>query len=205
MLEASIDGAAMPVQRRKRGDELRAAVHSAVLDELRERGFAALTMDAVAARARTGKATLYRHWPGKVELVVDAFCSSMPPIETPEDDGDVRGQLLSVLRQVAGAVQSPIGTVALGLIVELARSPELVDTLRMRTGDPVVGPIMEILRRAAVRGQVPASALTPRVAAVGPDLLKSHALINGGRIPDAVVVEIVDLVLMPLLRGYAAS
>jgi hypothetical protein len=62
---------------------------------------------------------------------------------------------------------------------------------------------MEVLRRAAVRGQIPAAALTPRVTMVGPDLLLSHVVTNGPSVSDAVVTEVVDLVLLPLLRGYS--
>jgi hypothetical protein len=55
-----------------------------------------------------------------------------------------------------------------------------------------------------VRGEIAATALTPRVTMVGPDLLMAHAVIDGPAVPDAVVTEIVDLVLMPLLRGYSS-
>lgn len=194
--------AAPSVRRRKRGDELRAAIHAAVLDELRENGFAALTMDAVAARARTGKATLYRYWPGKIELVIDAAQAAMSRTELPEDNGDLRGQLLAVLRQVAGDLGGPTGLAVRHLIAELVRSPELLSTVGPLMADPALPPILEVLRRAAVRGDIPVTALTPRVASVGPDLLRSHAVVNGTPIAEAVVVEIVDLVLLPLLRGY---
>jgi AcrR family transcriptional regulator len=189
-------------QRRKRGDELRAAIHTAVLDELREHGFAALTMDAVAARAHTGKTTLYRYWPSKIDLVVDAAESSMSRIDTPDDDGDLRGQLLAVLRQVADDLGGPVGQAVRHLIAELVQSPELTRTIRPFMVDPVLPPILEVLRRAAVRGQIPVAALIPRVAGVGPDMLRAHVLVNAPPIPDSVVVEIVDLVLLPLLRGY---
>jgi AcrR family transcriptional regulator len=189
-------------RRRKRGDELRAAIHTAVLDELREHGFAALTMDAVAARAHTGKTTLYRYWPSKIDLVVDAAESSMSQIDTPDDDGDLRGQLLAVLRQVANDLGGPAGQAVRHLIAELVQSPELTRTIRPFMVDPVLPPILEVLRRAAVRGQIPVAALIPRVAGVGPDMLRAHVLVNAPPIPDSVVVEIVDLVLLPLLRGY---
>ncbi|WP_445185379.1 TetR/AcrR family transcriptional regulator [Pseudonocardia sp. Cha107L01] len=189
-------------QRRKRGDELRAAIHTAVLDELREHGFAALTMDAVAARAHTGKTTLYRYWPSKIDLVVDAAESSMSRIDPPDDDGDLRGQLLAVLRHVADDLGGPVGQAVRHLIAELVQSPELTRTIRPFMVDPVLPPILEVLRRAAVRGQIPVAALIPRVAGVGPDMLRAHVLINPTPIPDSVVVEIVDLVLLPLLRGY---
>jgi AcrR family transcriptional regulator len=200
---AEVDGVPAPVQRRKRGDELRAAIHAAVLDELREGGMTALTMDAVAARARTGKATLYRHWPSKIELVLDAFQSSLPHIDVPEDDGDLRGQLLAVLRQTTDILDSHVGGAVLALIAESIRTPELGDALRPHIVLPFTGPLMEVLRRAAVRGQIPAAALTPRVTMVGPDLLLSHVITNCPVVSDAAVVEIVDLVLLPLLRGYS--
>jgi AcrR family transcriptional regulator len=203
LAEVPADGGPAPVQRRKRGNELRAAIHAAVLDELREGGIAALTMDAVAARARTGKATLYRHWPSKIELVLDAFQSSMPHFDVPDDDGDLRGQLLTVLRQITGSLDSPIGGAVLALISECIRAPELAEALRPHIVLPFTGQLMEVLRRAAVRGQIPATALTPRVTMVGPDLLLTHAIISGPVVPDTVVVEIVDLVLLPLLRGYS--
>ncbi|MDT7645225.1 MAG: hypothetical protein QOC75_2225, partial [Pseudonocardiales bacterium] len=183
-------------QRRKRGEELRAAIHTAVLDELREHGFAALTMDAVAARAHTGKTTLYRYWPSKIDLVVDAAESSMSRIDTPDDDGDLRGQLLAVLRQVADDLGGPVGQAVRHLIAELVQSPELTRTIRPFMVDPVLPPILEVLRRAAVRGQIPVAALIPRVAGVGPDMLRAHVLVNAPPIPDSVVVEIVDLVLL---------
>lgn len=66
------------VRRRRRGMELQDAIHQAVLGELQEHGYAALSMDGVASRAQTGKATLYRRWPSKLELVVDAFKHSAP-------------------------------------------------------------------------------------------------------------------------------
>ncbi|HEX4249119.1 MAG TPA: TetR/AcrR family transcriptional regulator [Pseudonocardia sp.] len=194
--------AVRPVQRRKHGEELRAAIHGAVLDELRERGFTALTMDAVATRAQTGKATLYRYWPSKIELVVDAVLSSMSRIEVPEDDGDLRGQLLAVLRTTADDMAGPTGMAARSLIAELVRNPELTQAIGPAPPDPAIVPIQEVLRRAALRGEVPAAALHPRVAGVGPDLLRSYAVLNQLPIPEAVLVEIVDLVLLPLLRGY---
>lgn len=204
MLEFDTADEPAPVQRRKRGDELRTAIHAAVLDELREGGITALTMDAVAARARTGKATLYRHWPSKTDLVLDAFQSSLPHIDVPEDDGDMRGQLLAVLRQTADIFDSHVGGAVLALIGECIRTPELAEALRPHIVLPFTGPLMEVSRRAAVRGEIAATALTPRVTMVGPDLLLAHAVFNGRAIPDTVVVEIVDLVLLPLLRGYSS-
>jgi hypothetical protein len=84
------------------------------------------------------------------------------------------------------------------------RDSEFAEALRPHTVDQFTAPLMEVLRRAAVRGQISATALTHRVMMVGPDLLLAHAFINGPAIPDAAVVEIVDLALLPLLRDYSA-
>jgi hypothetical protein len=111
--------------------------------------------------------------------------------------------LLTVLRQTADIFDSHTGDAVLALISEVIRAPELADSLRPHIVLPFTEPLMEVLRRAAVRGQIPASALTPRITMVGPDLLLAHAVTNGPAVPDAVVTEVVDLVLLPLLRGYA--
>lgn len=190
------------VRRRRRGEELRGAICQAVLEELEAHGFAAMTMEAVAARAGAGKATLYRHWSSKVRLVVAALEYSAPEIIVPADSGDLRGEILAVLRQIAAALVGPSGAAARGLIAEIVRSPELASAMKPFLADPTTPPMLEVLRRAAVRGDIPVAALTRRIAGVGTDLLRQYVLING-EIPVGVVEEIVDQVVMPLLRGLA--
>jgi Tetracyclin repressor-like, C-terminal domain len=164
-----------------------------------ERPVVAVETRSAALAARSGLGVAIR----KIELVLDAFQCSVPRIEVPDDDGDLRGQLLAVLRQIVGTMDSPNGDAVLGMVAELIRAPELAEALRPHISVPFTGSIMEVLRRAAVRGQIPAAALTPRVAMVGPDLLLTHVICNGTTVPDAVVIEIVDLVLLPMLRGYS--
>jgi AcrR family transcriptional regulator len=195
------DGGAPTVRRRKRGLELHEAIYRAVLSELQEHGYAALSMDRVASRAQTGKATLYRRWPSKLELVVDAFQHSAPDIKVPPDSGDLREELLAVLRQEADSLDGASGAAARGLMAELVRTPELARVVRPFLADPLLAPMMEVLRRAAVRGEIPVAALTPRIAAAGPDIIRQHAMINSTPIPPEVLVEVVDGVILPLLRG----
>jgi AcrR family transcriptional regulator len=192
------------VRRRRRGEELRGAICQAVLEELEAHGFAAMTMDSVAARAGAGKATLYRHWSSKVQLVVAALEFSAPEIIVPADSGDLREEILAVLRQIAADLGGPSGAAARGLIAEIVRSPELASAMKPFLADPTTPPMLEVLRRAAVRGEIPVAALTPRIAGVGTDLLRQCVLING-ELPAGIVEEIVDQVVMPLLRGLALS
>jgi AcrR family transcriptional regulator len=187
--------------RRRRGEQLNGAIYQACVDELRENGYAGLTMDTVAARAHTGKATLYRRWPSKVELVADALRHTVPVFEPPPDTGRLRDELLTLLETVSDDLAGPMGAAARGLIAEVVRSPELAEILRRQFTDPVLAPTLEVLRRAVVRGEAPAAALTPRVAGVGSELLRQHFMLYGAPVPREVLVEIVDQVVLPLLRG----
>jgi hypothetical protein len=79
------------------------------------------------------------------------------------------------------------------------RLAEQVDEHRAHFDDPVEPVMLEVLRRGAMRGQVRPGALTPRIARVGPDLLRHHALVHGTPIDQSVIVEIVEQVLLLLL------
>jgi AcrR family transcriptional regulator len=192
---------ATPARRRKRAAELHEAVDQAVLAELQEWGYAAFSMDRVASRAHTSRSTLYRHWPNKLKLVVHVLRRSIPDIVIPVDRGDLRGELLSVLRQVADNMDSPSGAAARGIFAEIVRTPELVKIARPFLADPLVAPMLEVLRRAVVRCDISVAVLTPRIAGVGTDLVRQYAIINGTPIPQQVLVEIVDDVVLPLIRG----
>lgn len=177
------------------------AILRATLDELAAVGYAELTMDGVAARAGAGKGSLYRRWPSRADLVADAVRHAMPEFVTPPDDGDVRAQLTAALRRCADDLHGPSGQAARGLLAEAVRSPDLLRIIGTLVTEKVCTPIIEVLRRGVVRGEVRPSALTPRIAGVGTDLLFVHFLLHGDPIPDAVVAEIVDEVLLPLVTS----
>ena len=69
------------------------------MGELATRGYDALTIEGVAERAQTGKASIYRRWPTKLELVLDTVDAHMPSIGAPPDTGSVRDDLLIVMRR----------------------------------------------------------------------------------------------------------
>nr|MDT0665880.1 helix-turn-helix domain-containing protein [Micromonospora sp. DSM 115978] len=90
-----------PPRPRRRGRPLEDDIRATVVDLLAEHGFAALTMDLVAARARAGKATLYRRWSGKLDLVADAVAQLGAAPATDPDTGSLRGDVLAQLRELA--------------------------------------------------------------------------------------------------------
>jgi AcrR family transcriptional regulator len=186
---------------RRRGAVLHRAIFEATLDELAEVGYAGLTMERIAERARTGKASVYRRWPTRAELVMDAVRSIYPEPEDLPDTGDLRADVLGLLRLAADRIAGPAGEAARGLIGETLRDPRLTRAARERMIQTHPQLMLHILRRAAARGEVRLQALTPRIANVGPALLQHHFLIHGAPVPDRVIVEIVDDVVMPLVQA----
>lgn len=189
---------------RRRGDALNSAIFAATIAELTEVGYAELTMKGIAHRARASKGSLYRRWPSLAELVVDAISygtfGDEAPIIEPPDTGSVRDDVLEFMRRFAAKLNGPSGEAIRGLMTEILRDPDLMRVIHNRFIEPVTDFMLEALRRGVVRGEVRPTALTPRVATVGPDLLRHHVLLNGAPIDDAVLVEIVDEVVMPLVR-----
>jgi AcrR family transcriptional regulator len=183
---------------RRRGDVLLGAIYAAVLDELADHGFTALSIERVAERAHTGKASIYRRWPSRLDLVLEALDHSMPVLQTLPDTGSTRDDLLVVLRHIADVMRSRCGDAARACFSPGA-SDELAAAIRQRLLPPRKAAMLEILRRGVGRGEVRADALTERVAELGPMLLHGEVT-QRGHISDEAVVAIVDEILMPLLR-----
>ncbi|MER7999549.1 MULTISPECIES: TetR/AcrR family transcriptional regulator [unclassified Streptomyces] len=184
---------------RRRGQELEEAILAATIEELAEVGYARLTMERVAARARTGKATLYRRWPGLAELVVDACAIRDASDADLPDTGALRTDVLAALRLISGQLAGLRGDVLRGLLPEFVGDPDFARAIRekVRTAGP--GAIKQALRRGVDRGEIEAWLPDSRRATVAVDLLRNHFLLHGAPIADDVITEIVDDVYLPLL------
>ena len=185
---------------RRRGKALEAAILQAALDELATVGYARLTMEGVAERARTSKAVVYRRWPNRAELVLAAMRQRGLVLsgEVP-DTGELRGDVLALLHQVSQRLQE-IGAETLhGLMTEYVGHVEVSRYLQGRQ----VGyeAMTAILKRAAVRGEVRLDKITPRVASLPIDLVRHEVLLTHAPVPDTVLVEIVDDIFLPLVHA----
>jgi AcrR family transcriptional regulator len=195
-VEQSVDHRKGP---RRRGEELESAILTAALDELTETGYAALTMDKVAARARTSKAALYRRWSGRAELVIDACrMHGVSDVHLP-DTGELRADVISLLRQMSAKMSSPLGGILRGLLAEMTRDEEFARLIRERIHTAGPAAISTILTRAVERGEVDRRILASRRAMVATDLLRNHFLLYGAPIGDDVILDIVDEVYLPLV------
>ncbi|MBV6695884.1 TetR/AcrR family transcriptional regulator [Kitasatospora aureofaciens] len=187
---------------RRRGDELERAILDAVWAELAEHGYDRLTMDGVAARARTSKPVLYRRWPNRAALVIAALGRNAPDYQDPPDTGELRSDLAAFLRGLLHRFDDLPMDAVHGFLVDLLRDPEL--RVRFRTGLTASGPVdalVAMMRRAADRGEINAARLTRRTASLPLDLLRDAFLVSGTVPPDHVVDEILDEVVLPLLKA----
>ena len=191
--------------RRRHGPALVAAILEATIAEVDEAGYASLSLEKVAERARASKASVYRRWPGKVALVVDAVHHALPDPAALADTGTLRGDLLAVLRAAGEQLAGPAGRAMRGVLGDVMRDPARAEQFRARARGTSTAMIETVLRRAHQRGELDADAVTRRQREVGPALMRFHFLTNDGPVPDEVIMEIVDEVVLPLLRSREGS
>jgi len=191
---------------RRRGAELERAILRAALDELTEAGYSGLTMDRVAKRAGTNKNAIYRRWPNRAALGLAAYRELVVADNALPDTGELRGDVLELLRGANSHWSSPAGEVLRGLLPSIVDDPHLRDQVQEAASDAGSAMWLTVLGRAVARGEAPPEALHPRVATVAVVLLRNEFVVRGvPSAPDSVLVEIVDEVYLPLVRGRASS
>lgn len=188
---------------RRRGKRLETVILDAAWAELEDVGYQALSMDAVASRASTSKAVLYRRWRNRAELVVAALRRHRPMLSAPAPaTGSLREDVLTLLRRVSAGVSQLGSDTLFGLLDELATDPDGLAYLHGRQAGSQA--MRAILEAAAARGKLNLEALPPRVVSLPVDLLRHELLLRRGPAPDDVIVEIVDQVFLPLVAQQAA-
>ncbi|MEU1053383.1 TetR/AcrR family transcriptional regulator [Streptomyces sp. NPDC005876] len=141
------------VRRSRITPEREAELYGAVLDLLREVGYDALTMDAVAARTRSSKATLYRQWGGKAELVVKAVRHGKPGRTGDIDTGSLRGDLHALLAREDDCTMEQNSALMRGLAMALHQNPDLRQAFREQLIEPETAEFRRVLQRAVDRGE----------------------------------------------------
>ena len=186
---------------RRRGDVLNSAIFEATFDELAEVGYAKLTMERVALRAGASKASVYRRWPSRMELALDAVHHLTPDPTSPPNTGTLRGDALAWMRMIADLLAGPAGEALRGLLGDALSDPSRTLELRRHSRGTGHRAMEEIVRRAVERDEINSDAVTPRRLDVAQAMLREQFLFHGSPIPDAAIVEIVDETVLPLFRG----
>jgi len=187
-----------PAGTRRRGSALEDALLDAAWDELRQVGYARLTMEGVAQRAGTSRPVLARRWPTRPQLVVAALRRHRPMLsgEIP-DTGSLRGDVLAVLRRISARFAEVGPETFYGLAGDYFADPALIPDFQaqvLQTGNQVMA---AILKRAAERGEA-RDDIHPRVATLPIDLLRHELLLSPG--DEHAITEILDQVFLPLVQ-----
>ncbi|MFD9941210.1 TetR/AcrR family transcriptional regulator C-terminal ligand-binding domain-containing protein [Nonomuraea sp. NPDC059023] len=187
--------------RRRRGARLEAALLEAAWAELTERGYATFTLEAVARRAATSTPVIYRRWANK-HLMVEAalmYASSAQPLDTP-DTGTLRGDLLAIMRAANETRLDLIAamTAVLGTYFDETHTSPAQLRQQILAGEPSAADV--IFQRAIDRGEACAERLTPRLRRLAFDLYRHEALTTLRPLPDDVIEEILDDIVLPLVR-----
>ncbi|WP_300607787.1 TetR/AcrR family transcriptional regulator [Trebonia sp.] len=192
-------------QTRRRGAALEAALLDAAWAELQSVGYAALTMEAVAGRAGTSRAVIYRRWRNRPELVIAAMRRHLPMLSGDiPDTGSLRGDVLAVLRRESQRLAQVGPETVYGLLGEYLSNADAFGRVQDEVLHIGAGVMTAILNRAAARGEA-RPGVPLRVATLPTDLFR-HELFRYRTPPgEQVIEEIVDEVFLPLVAVSAPA
>ncbi len=146
--------AAKPTRGRPRDPELDDEILAASAAIVAQCGLDSLTMDAVAKRAGVAKATIYRRFPGKVDLIAATCGVLAPPPPDAPDTGDIRGDLIEIMGRVVEMFEDTDGGRMMpSMIAGSATNPDVREALS-RFSSSRRSRLAEVLRRAIARGEL---------------------------------------------------
>jgi AcrR family transcriptional regulator len=183
---------------RPRSAEADRAILDAAGELLASRGLSGMSIEEVAARAGVSKATIYRRWPSKGLLALDAFMIMFRSLQPPVDTGSLRGDLLSALRAWVRAVTTtPAGRLLASLIAEAQHDPELHAAWRDRVLEPLRTQHRMVLERAVARGDISPDVDQEVVLDLFFGAAQHRLLLGHLELTNSFVTSVVDV----LLRG----
>ncbi|MZG13468.1 TetR family transcriptional regulator [Streptomyces sp. SID5914] len=176
-----------------------AELYEAVLDLLREVGYDGLRMDAVATRTRCSKATLYRQWGGKAELVARAMRHHKRRVD-PVDTGSLRDDLHALMARQDDTSMERDSALIRALAMAVHGDPELLSAFREQLVEPELEDVRAVLRRAVERGEVRAdNPALPHVFHAILGAITARALIDELPPTQKFLLSYIDAVILPAL------
>ncbi|MFD7922449.1 TetR/AcrR family transcriptional regulator [Streptomyces sp. NPDC059740] len=173
-------------------------LYTAVLDLVREVGYEAMTMDAVAGRSRCSKATLYRQWQGKPGLVSAALRHMRPFSLDGLDTGSLRGDLHELARRIGG-VKKDIDLMR-GIVLAVRKDADLAAAMHAALVQPEIDAMKAMLERAAARGETdtdnPAAAYLPHMFS---GAIFARPMLEQREADTAYLTGYLDAVVLPVL------
>jgi AcrR family transcriptional regulator len=182
-----------------RGEARTDAILDSALELMAATGYDRLTIDAVAARACASKATIYRRWPGKSELVMAALSRRGAAATAEVDTGDLRSDLVQTVSHMRDSLASQDGALILGVLNAMRENVELAELVRSHVLSTKRSAIARLVARAVKRKELSARADHELASEIASALVFTRILVTGQPLDDAEIVRIVDAVLMPVL------
>lgn len=180
------------------------AIREAVLDLVAELGYDRVTIDDVAARAGSGKATIYRRWSSKADLVMDAL-SDLQRVGDLPDTGSLRGDLHALVARVSAQPGSRPLAVMQGLASAMLHDLELRGEFTRQFVAPRRAVMAEILKRATARGEMAPGKDIDLLTSVIPALMLYHDCMNSRLSKPAFARHVVDQLLIPAATAPVAA
>ena len=195
---------------RKRDPSRDADILDAALDVLAETGYDGMTIDMVAARAKAGKGTVYRRWPSKGELIIDAVACMKnrdPDSARLPDTGTLRGDLIALIKPRSIEENEKKLQIMAGVASMLSRNPELAEAANAAMFQPRAA-VVTLMRRAVDRGEISADCDIETLSLIAPAMAAYRALILRMPVDREFLISVLDGVLLPAVglgRGGAQS
>ncbi|ATO63799.2 TetR/AcrR family transcriptional regulator [Mycobacterium avium subsp. hominissuis] len=177
-----------------------AEILAVTLRLLQEHGYDQLTVDAVAGAAHASKATVYRRWPSKAELVLAAFIEGVRQVAVPPNTGTLRGDLLALGETVCEQVGHHASTIR-AVMFEVSRHPALNDALQHQFLDQRRPLIEHVLHQAVDRGEISADAISDELWDLLPGYLIFRSIVPTRPPSRRTVQALVDGFLIPGLTA----
>jgi len=178
-------------------------IRAAILRLLADSGYSALTMDAVAAEAGVGKATIYRRWRTKSDLVVDTIAEVNRTEPLIPDTGSLEEDLRLLLHALVTTINSPLGAATVSLLSALPHQPALADAFREGPLAQWTAGFQGAWNQAATRGEVTADETTLVLSEAASAPLVQRWLLTGQPVDDDYADQVLRQVVMPLIRSRA--
>lgn len=186
-----------PASRPRVEGEREQEILGATLETLIEVGYDRLTMDAVAARAKASKATLYRKWEGKTALIIDALISHKGPVVSAVDTGSLRGDLLATFCGAGGLTDHNQTAILGSVVTAIGRDPEFATAFREQFIGPKEAIAREIYQRAEQRGELREGLDLDLLAAALPGIVLHRMFLLGDPPTPALIARVIDQVILP--------
>jgi AcrR family transcriptional regulator len=181
-------------------------IRAAILRLLADVGYGALTMDAVASEAGVGKATIYRRWRTKQDLVVDTISDlNRAAADVGTDTGSLEGDLQAMMHQMVAMIAGPTGAATLSLLSTIPHQPALAQAFQDGPLAVWRASFEGLWARAEERGEVRSGIADSALAETTSALLVQRWLLTGRPVDEAYADEVLETVVLPLVRKLSAA